>query len=377
MKILSCWDSLGEDFNRQRSEEYLPEERRALFQAAKEAIPLLVRENTVMESNLREYDWALQLTLQELFRVRGDAIELTTLMKQATSIKRYLRAEHQAQQELQEEQMRLEARHEHLTALLHEATNAQDEERTTALIQALAHENSILRSMLFPSKEGEEPFVDSPRRALSSSRGSRSDRRTLSSPSPGKSKLGTDPLDEAVMCERKKEDWRVKKSDGPTTLLSSASRAKGRGLRWCVKAPNSDAVAADVQPAGNVTDEVIEHEMANSVKAWQDPVFRVGRRLLGPNGSNMKLIAAKTGCRLRLRGRGSWFLEGPYQQESTDPLMLCVSSPSEADHSQAIRLIEELLLSVYAEFRTFCKTEGWTVPDLRIRRNEGARKGAR
>ncbi|CAK9070837.1 unnamed protein product [Durusdinium trenchii] len=185
MKILSCWDSLGEDFNRQRSEEYLPEERRALFQAAKEAIPLLVRENTVMESNLREYDWALQLTLQELFRVRGDAIELTTLMKQATSIKRYLRAEHQAQQELQEEQMRLEARHEHLTALLHEATNAQDEERTTALIQALAHENSILRSMLFPSKEGEEPFVDSPRRALSSSRGSRSDRRTLSSPSPG------------------------------------------------------------------------------------------------------------------------------------------------------------------------------------------------
>lgn len=228
------------------------------------------------------------------------------------------------------------------------------------------------------------------------------------SPSQEESKLGTDPLDEAVMCERKKEDWRVKKSDGPTTLLSSASRAKGRGLRWCVKAPNSDAVAADVQPAGNVTDEVIEHEMANSVKAWQaeegpmqdvgnarfdrygkkkqcqfiigieeDPVFRVGRCLLGPNGSNMKLIAAKTGCRLRLRGRGSWFLEGPYQQESTDPLMLCVSSPSEADHSQAIRLIEELLLSVYAEFRTFCKTEGWTVPDLRIRRNEGARKGAR
>ena len=188
-KILSCWEALGEDFNQQRSEDDLPpEERRALFQAAKQMIPLLVRENTVMESNLRHYEVALQRALEELFRVRGEAIEVSTLMKQATSIKRYLRAEHQAQQELQEEQMRQEARHEHLISLLHEAANAQDEERTFTLIQALAYENSVLRSMLFsPSNDLE--ITDSPRRALSSSqhsdsRSGRSERKTtMSSPS--------------------------------------------------------------------------------------------------------------------------------------------------------------------------------------------------
>jgi len=109
----------------------------------------------------------------------------------------------------------------------------------------------------------------------------------------------------------------------------------------------------------------------------EDPIFRVGRRLLGPSGSHMKAIAAKTGCRLRLRGKGSWFLEGPNQEESSDPLMLCVSSPSEPDHAKAVQLIEELLLSVYADFRDFCVKEGWPVQDLQIRRNEGARKGAR
>jgi len=200
---------------------------------------------------------------------------------------------------------------------------------------------------------------------------------------------------------QKKEDGRAKKLDGPMTLLRSAARDKGRGLRWCAKVSNSVADPADVQPAGNqkslwggawakqveVPQEsgtVLDQAWENSKKKQcqfiigieEDPVFRVGRRLLGPHGSHMKSIAAKTGCRMRLRGRGSRFLEGPYHQESTDPLMLCVSSPSEADHVEAVRLIEELLLSVYAEFRAFCKSEGWQIPHLRIRRNEGAREGA-
>lgn len=227
----------------------------------------------------------------------------------------------------------------------------------------------------------------------------------------GSGKLGPGHLDQVVIgntpppadtkpCALQKEDWRAKKLDAPVTLLSSASRAKGRGLRWCVKVPNSAGqVAPDVQPVGNKKSAEAKLDASGALEAWEDgsvdakngkkkqcqfiigieedPVFRVGRRLLGPNGSNMKSIAAKTGCRLRLRGRGSWFLEGPYQQESTDPLMLCVSSPTDVDHAEAVRLIEELLQSVYAEFRAFCKSAGWRIPDLRIRRNEGARKGAR
>mmetsp|Transcript_5702 Transcript_5702/g.13146 ORF Transcript_5702/g.13146 Transcript_5702/m.13146 type:complete len:336 (-) Transcript_5702:83-1090(-) len=247
------------------------------------------------------------------------------------------------------------------------------------------------------------------------------------------------------------QDWWP---DSSKTLLSSTYRAKGRGLRWAVKAAKADAKAftapAHVEAtSGHHWDQKYDHYShhynhqtswysgfytgkAGRAKAWraydsgkyadapaseacgqyvdkyfeigegardsqyeersernqkrqcqfiigieEDPMFRVGRRLLGPNGSHMKAIAAKTGCRLRLRGRGSWFLEGPNQEESSDPLMLCVSSPSEKDHLKAVHLIEELLRSVYAEFQDFCEKEGWPVPELRVRRNEGARKGAR
>merc|ERR1719261_1882561 len=58
----------------------------------------------------------------------------------------------------------------------------------------------------------------------------------------------------------------------------------------------------------------------------EDPKFKVVKRIIGIGGSNMKRIAESTGAKLRLRGRGSGFLEGPRQQESSDELMLCISS---------------------------------------------------
>mmetsp|Transcript_96788 Transcript_96788/g.174801 ORF Transcript_96788/g.174801 Transcript_96788/m.174801 type:complete len:331 (+) Transcript_96788:96-1088(+) len=109
----------------------------------------------------------------------------------------------------------------------------------------------------------------------------------------------------------------------------------------------------------------------------EDKAFRVGRRLLGPSGQNMKAIADKTGARLRLRGRGSWFLEGPQQKESNDPLMLCVSAPTEDGYERAVQMVEPLLKQVYVEFAEFCDKAGWTVPKLRLCRHDGARKGSR
>ncbi|CAJ1353040.1 unnamed protein product [Effrenium voratum] len=104
-------------------------------------------------------------------------------MHQVASINQILRQEHQAQQELQEEQSRLEQRQEQLVSLLQEAAAAEDDERGAALIKALAQENSNLRSLLFPSNGPD--ITDSPRKALSS-RASRSseDRRFASPESP-------------------------------------------------------------------------------------------------------------------------------------------------------------------------------------------------
>merc|ERR1712070_1284043 len=84
-----------------------------------------------------------------------------------------------------------------------------------------------------------------------------------------------------------------------------------------------------------------------------DSKFRVVKQIIGPAGSNMKQIAQQTDARLRLRGRGSKFLEGPEQQESTDDLMLCVSCQDKAGFDEAHRLVSELLNDIYGHYKSF------------------------
>lgn len=109
----------------------------------------------------------------------------------------------------------------------------------------------------------------------------------------------------------------------------------------------------------------------------EDRHFRVVKRIIGVQGANMKRIAEETGAKLRLRGRGSKFLEGPEQKESTDDLMLCISAQEKSGYDHAVRLITELLQDVYSDYEGFCHTEGRNPPSLRIRINEGYREGSR
>jgi hypothetical protein len=109
----------------------------------------------------------------------------------------------------------------------------------------------------------------------------------------------------------------------------------------------------------------------------EDPKFKVTKKVLGHHGQHMKAIAARSGAKLRLRGRGSGFLEGVEQQESVDELMLCVSAPDAAGYAEAVRLLYELLEGVYKEYRAFCRKSGWAVPELEVRLHEGPRPGSR
>jgi len=109
----------------------------------------------------------------------------------------------------------------------------------------------------------------------------------------------------------------------------------------------------------------------------EDSKFRVVRRVIGNGGENMKRIAEETGAKLRLRGRGSKFLEGPEQQESTDDLMLCISGQTEAGFDHAKKLVAELLLDIYDSFNLFCSSRGEVPPPLGIQLHEGYRAGSR
>lgn len=114
-----------------------------------------------------------------------------------------------------------------------------------------------------------------------------------------------------------------------------------------------------------------------SVGIEEDSKFRVVRRLIGSGGSNMKNINEHSGAKLRLRGRGSKFLEGDEQKESTDDLMLCLSTQDKEGYETAMRMASELLEGIHRSYRAFCAKVGQECPDLTIQLHEGYRFGSR
>merc|ERR1719265_378992 len=106
----------------------------------------------------------------------------------------------------------------------------------------------------------------------------------------------------------------------------------------------------------------------------EDSKFRVVRRILGSQGQNMRTIFNETGAKLRLRGRGSKFLEGPEEKESLDDLMLCISSQDEEGYETCLQMVQKLLKRIYREYEIFCTKAGQTVPRLEIQLHEGHRE---
>merc|ERR1712050_605775 len=105
----------------------------------------------------------------------------------------------------------------------------------------------------------------------------------------------------------------------------------------------------------------------------EEPRFKVTRKILGAHGKHVKSIVEASGAKLRLRGKGSGFLEEPEHVESSDPLMLCVSAQDEESYLTAKSHVSELLEDVYRQYRAFCKMENQLVPEIGINIHEGPR----
>lgn len=65
--------------------------------------------------------------------------------------------------------------------------------------------------------------------------------------------------------------------------------------------------------------------------------------------------APSDSVKLRLRGRGSGFKEGPRQEESREPLHLCISSRLYDKYLVACGMAQELLVDVYYEYKRFAE----------------------
>jgi len=108
----------------------------------------------------------------------------------------------------------------------------------------------------------------------------------------------------------------------------------------------------------------------------EDLEFHVVSRVIGRGGANMKRIFADSGAKLRLRGRGSNFLEGAEEKESEDDLMLCVSCMDASSFDMARKAVSKLIEGIYQQYRTFCRREGRACPDLELTIHEGYRAGS-
>jgi len=111
------------------------------------------------------------------------------------------------------------------------------------------------------------------------------------------------------------------------------------------------------------------------------PGFCVARKIIGHRGKNMKSILGKLKennfkgpiqdvTKLRLRGQGSGFKEGPNNCESPEPLHLCISSKYYEKYAEACELVENLLKSVYQEYNNFCKWKGRSTVSYNVKKLE-------
>ena len=96
-----------------------------------------------------------------------------------------------------------------------------------------------------------------------------------------------------------------------------------------------------------------------------DKEFQVARRIIGSKGKNMKRIidvctknSEADTVKLRLRGQGSGFKEGPQKKESREPLHLCISSKCMNAYTIAQREAEHLLAGIFSEYSKYCKKKG-------------------
>ena len=98
-----------------------------------------------------------------------------------------------------------------------------------------------------------------------------------------------------------------------------------------------------------------------------DKEFQIARRLIGGKGCNMKKIIDECKLldpysndivKLRLRGKGSGYKEGPQNKESDEPLHLCISAKNKEGMEKASECVNDLLNKIYEDYKKHCVKNG-------------------
>ncbi|EAS03030.1 hypothetical protein TTHERM_00444130 (macronuclear) [Tetrahymena thermophila SB210] len=132
----------------------------------------------------------------------------------------------------------------------------------------------------------------------------------------------------------------------------------------------------------------IKYTCRYEIQISNDKDFQVARKIIGSRGENMKAIIKKCldhnkkkggynlqndeehGVKLRLRGKGSGYKEGPEKQESQEALHLCVSSMYYNMYKSACYFVEELLQNIYDEYYKMCQQNNLKRERVHIKKQE-------
>jgi hypothetical protein len=94
--------------------------------------------------------------------------------------------------------------------------------------------------------------------------------------------------------------------------------------------------------------------------------FKLVPRLIGRNGNNMKRISKECGAKVRIRGRGSGYLEGQGKLGEADvPLQVALSCTNYEDMIKGRSLLSNLLDEIGFYFNEYCQNQG-IAPPLRL-----------
>ena len=117
----------------------------------------------------------------------------------------------------------------------------------------------------------------------------------------------------------------------------------------------------------------IKYTCKYEILIQNDKDFQIARRLIGSKGCNMKNIIEECKLidknnsnlnnindiiKLRLRGKGSGYKEGPQNKESDDPLHLCISAKNKEIMNKACECVNELLIKIYDDYKKYCLKNG-------------------
>jgi len=83
--------------------------------------------------------------------------------------------------------------------------------------------------------------------------------------------------------------------------------------------------------------------------------FQLVPRIIGTGGSNVKAVASACGGKVRVRGRGSGYLEGPDRREADIPLQVVLSCNDAQSLETGVRMLSQLLNQMGEHYSQYCK----------------------